>query len=339
MADIVKELNEKFRKSITKDGEERVTAAKQKKLDEIKQLDLYRQWKKEKKVLSFPVNYCDISTGDVIYYDELRIPVMVTEKEIRKVYPEYEKKYAYILLDITFKGTIKKVDDDGIVYIQLEETLRNDILKAASSLKSFDTKTALENSLCKRLGEGSAAKTGALRSIVPVVKGIITKVDNDAIYVNIYNVGVTGVVSKKYYRKNYTRNLRDYVRVGQVIKAQVIRYENTDDGKLFILSTVAYVEDPWKTLKNKNFKLKDWINVTVVEKPEGKSYFWCVSDAVPNLEIMSDYTNTFGKNSVHVGDHLTCFIDKIDYEHKFFRVVPKERYTPHQKSIQVIDEV
>ena len=40
MADIIKELNEKFRHNVESDGKERDTAAKQKKLDEIKRLDL-----------------------------------------------------------------------------------------------------------------------------------------------------------------------------------------------------------------------------------------------------------------------------------------------------------
>ena len=351
MADIIKELNEKFRHNVESDGKERVTAAKQKKLDEIKRLDLYKQWKKEKKEVSFPVNFCDVTTGDVIYYDEFDIPFIVTEKEIRKVYPEYEKHFSYILLNITFKGVIKKVDDNGFVYVQLNASLREDISKAALEIgdkktrKRLDEKKLLENSLCRRIGNGNtsktdtdnASKTGVRRRMVPVVRGTITKVTLDSIYVNLYDTGVVGVISRKYYRKNYTRDLRNYAKEGQIVKAQVLRFENGAEGKLFILSTVPYVENPWKTVKEKGLKKGDLINVRVIEKPEEKTFFWCVSDAVPGLEIMSDYTKSFGRNSVHVEDYFTCFIDKIDFEKRFFRVVPIKRINPNQKSVQVVD--
>lgn len=315
MSDIVKTLNKKFKQKTAG-----VTTEKKKKLSEQEKLKKITEYQEKQTKLEVYPSHMDSEYGDAIYYDTDGLRYIIPAEEILRLYPEYDKWYSSLLIGARFITTVKEITSSKDIILNIVKTdeATSDIneLMATMKKRAGNKKDALSRSLCHRLnGE---------RNRVPEVAGTVVNVTKDHIYVDIFDTGLIGTISTLYYRKIYTRDLREWVHVGDILNAQVLRYDtDKDNGQIeFILSTQKFVPNPWKELKKKNMKPGDVIIVRCVDKPFNKTYFWGVSRAAKGLDVMCDYTQKFGTASVRVGQCYKCNIGRIEPDNKIFRVAP-----------------
>lgn len=149
----------------------------------------------------------------------------------------------------------------------------------------------------------------------PVLWCKVTKVTERVVYVDILNEGVNGMIDSAHWQKAYTRSLTSLVKEGEYYKMEVIK-RRKKEGKpaIWILSRKNLTVDPWKNIDMSGLGKGTAITITCTEKPVGKTYWWGVSDRLPGIEIMCDYSTSCGQDSIVEGVRYICNITKISYD-------------------------
>lgn len=102
--------------------------------------------------------------------------------------------------------------------------------------------------------------------------------------------------------------------------------ESTDNKrKRYVLDRRELVRDEWDILaENKMLVdvLENMGSITLrcVEIPEGKTYWWGVSNTIKGIEIMCDYVKSVGQ--IEIGASYKCKVDKFNLERRILRCTP-----------------
>lgn len=302
-------LNKEYRKG------QGFSPAKRQKLTGIGKLQKMEEYKDKQAALTVFIDYADYETGDLYHYDNANIAYAILADDIKKLFPSYTSWGSSYLLGCNFTVTVRSVDmDTSTVFLTpVVCSLNNDdflkMSKKGEDLSSYAER--LEQLLHTGL------KTPNMR---PEIRGTVTKVEKDRIFLDLFDTGVIGVVPVKNYMEQYRRDLRDIVYPGDSLKGIVIDYRTRpgENDYHFIISTANYIPNPW--FKAKKFHTGDIVIVKAVEKfkdfESSRTFFWGVSRILPNIDILCDYTTKIPYSAVKEGSYYKCKITKVNpYTH------------------------
>lgn len=162
--------------------------------------------------------------------------------------------------------------------------------------------------------EAKAAKDAAYAklSVGETVKGEVISVLDFGAIIDL-GEGVTGLLHRNELDHKLVRNVNDYVKVGDTVKAQIIKKE---DGKLG-LSKKALIDHPWDVLKGQ-YHVGDVFDGTVTKViPAG--LIIKLTDEYSGLMPRSEYAwliNERLDNNVKEGDTITVKVMDIDSNKK-----------------------
>lgn len=299
-----------------------LTRAKRKKISSIDKLKNLQELAGKEDIFSLYIDYSDSESGDLYHYDDVDICYIITADELKKLYPGYIPRGNSYLIGTEFVVNVKEVDEEkGIVYLT---AVRNDTVspeeykKKAAKIPKYGTDgEALRKILLSALDDNVRK---------PIVRGTVTKVEKDCIYLDLFDKGVIAVVPVKNYMEQYRRDLRDEVSVGDCLKGIVFAYRarQGEEQKNFLVSTAMFLPDPWKNEKMKQLKKNDVIVIKCVEKPtrEKAQYFWGIATILPGIDILSDYTNKVPASIVQQGHYYKCKVTRIDRKGHQISVAP-----------------
>lgn len=308
------QLNREYRKA------QGNSPAKRAKLSAISKLNKLKEYMESQKVLDMFADYSDTETGDLYHYDTTGLIYILKAEDIKKLFPTYVPYGNSYLLGTSFKVTIKEISEDGNILLNpVECSINNEeYLKYERNSKSLASHAArLENVLHEGI-KASGKK--------PLIRGTVTSVEKDRIFLDIFDTGVIGVVPVKNYAEQFRRDLRDIVAPGDSLKGVVFAYRarEGESEQHFLVSTADYLSDPW--VNAKRFHVGDVIVVKCVEKADTlsakKQYFWGVSRVLPNIDIMCDYGTKMPSSSIVVGHYYRCKMKDIDLNKHHLKVVP-----------------
>lgn len=168
-----------------------------------------------------------------------------------------------------------------------------------------------------------------------LVSGKIVAVFGDICIVDIFEKGIFGGCSVVEWRKGYVRSLQSECTVGEIYDFYVIDKKNVKgrNGKRtekYVLDRRDLANDEWEKLKeNKAFydilQNKGTIILKCIEIPEGKSYWWGVSDTIKGIELMCDYTKAAGR--IEKGSYYKCFVKVFDPKKRIIKCTPYTKVT------------
>lgn len=299
-----------------------VSPAKRVKQTALGKLRKLEQYKENGTVLDMFADYSDGETGDLYHVDDFRIMYVLKCEDIKKLFPTYVPFGNSYLLGTTFKVTIKEIDDEGTVFLNavscsVSKDGYQEMVKKGSSATSHASR--LEMLLFDSLN----APSGSPKALV---RGTVTMVEKDRIFLDIFDTGLIGVVPVKNYAEQFRRDLRDVVEVGDSLKGVVFAYRSRadEDTKHFLISTANFIPDAWAIARK--FKVNDIIVIKCVDIPQKcpttQLYFWGVSRMLPSIDIMSDYSNKVPQSAVSIGKYYKCKIKDIDIKNHHLKVVP-----------------
>lgn len=161
----------------------------------------------------------------------------------------------------------------------------------------------------------------------PVVWGRVVRVNRDKMVIDILDKGINGFLGRKHWSKDFYRSLESVANVGDYFQFEVVGKAPKLDGKpvAWILSRQNITKSVWDDLNLEGLEEKGVLLVRCVEKPEGKTYWWGVSDRLPGVELMGDYSSSFRTPAnLYEGITYKCKIKRLDLEKKQIKVVPFE---------------
>ena len=284
------------------------------------------------KVLKMYVDYADSESGDLVGTDAEGLNYVITADKIRALYPKYDPYYSGHLLGTEFSATVESVDDLGNIYLlpvksSLTEKEFNSFIRGGRA--KYSRKDAFERTLHLMLKNKDRR---------PKVRGTVTKVEMDRIYVDVFDTGVIAVIPRRYYAEKYYHDLRNVCQVGDAMRGIIFDYsaKQGEDEKHFLMNVAHTMKDEgW--VKAMNFREGDTIIVKCVEIADGTNqlYFWGVSDLIPGIEAMCDFSTKVPRSEVSVGGCYKCKIKKLDHTRKTIKVVPFEKANMRKNNIEV----
>ena len=313
---LLKRLDRDYRKN------KGVSPAKRVKQSGIGKLKKLEQYMEEATVLDMFADYSDGETGDLYHIDNVGIIYVLKCEDIKKLFPTYVPYGNSYLLGTSFKVIVKEIDNEGTVFLNAvscsitEDSYQKMAKKGASA-------TSQAGRLEMLLFDTLNAPSGSPKALV---RGTVTKVEKDRIFIDIFDTGLIGVVPVKNYAEQYRRDLRDIVFPGDSLKGVVFAYRSRadEDEKHFLVSTANYIPDSWAIARM--FKIGDVIVIKCVDIPQKcpttQLYFWGVSRMLPSIDIMSDYSTKVPASAVSVGKYYKCKIKSIDIKNHHLKVVP-----------------
>ena len=162
----------------------------------------------------------------------------------------------------------------------------------------------------------------------PLIRGTVTAVEQNRIFIDLFDKGVEACIPVKNYMEVFRRDLRDEVEVGDSLKGVVFAYRAKpgEEEKHFLVSTAGFLPDPWKSEKIRNMKQGDILVVKCIEKPtrEKALYFWGASTMLRGIDIMCDYTTKVPASMVAEGHYFRCKVGTLDRKRKHIKVSPFE---------------
>lgn len=196
------------------------------------------------------------------------------------------------------------------------------------------TKELVNNEIARSLAAGKK----------PVVFGRVLKIRPESIMVNILDADILGFISRANWSGIYTRTLMGLCQEGDYLQFEVLErsHRNKDtNSKAWILGRKNIARNPWEKVNIEGLQVDSYMVVKCMEKPEGKSYWWGVSDRLPGVEVMGDYTRFYTmQKGMFTGLSYHCKVISIEKNTKnggyWVKVVPMrvtEEDKPNMDSI------
>ena len=154
-----------------------------------------------------------------------------------------------------------------------------------------------------------------------VLPGRIIMSNEKQALVDILGKGILGIIKVFNWQVGYVRHLKKVAKKNEVYDFVVKKPLKQKPGhsQAFSLSRVEITKDPWTTIP-KGIQVGTLINITCVEKPAGKSYWWGICPLVQGIEIMCDYSSSVNRPLVDVV--YRCKVTKFDPEKQILQAVP-----------------
>lgn len=178
----------------------------------------------------------------------------------------------------------------------------------------------------------------------PVVFGKVISVRPNSLMVNILDADIVGFLNRSHWSKLFTRTLEGLCKEGDYLQFEVLRQADKKEGtnsKAWILGRENIVPNPWDAVNIESLQVGNIMVVKCMEKPAGKSYWWGVTDRLPGVEIMGDYTKNYSEaKGLYAGLSYQCKVDAITqnernggYKVKVVPIVVMESDRAHMDSI------
>lgn len=268
---------------------------------------------------TFEVTFSYANTeGDLIAQDNKGVKVEFLAKDIKEDIPYYSPYYKDRFLNSPLVVRITSIDEDA------------EVVRVRSGRSTgFTTKKRLIRAIEKEMEEIKKAQSENVSEDGEPAEpqyfellGRVESVEPKRAIVNILGRGIIGFCYARNWQKNYTRDMTDFCKKGQVYEFQVIGKLPPKRGREtgFNLSHVPYTKDAWEDIPAELFEENAVILVECLERPLGKNYWWGKTDLVPGIEIVGDYNSNIG--SIRETITYKCKIRRIDTEKRLFRVVP-----------------
>lgn len=296
---ILKSLNSEFSLKNTLEGKK--NTIKVSKELKTKRLEKMKEYMEKQTTLRISFDLIG-ENGDLTYIDNNGITFLLTADSFRITFPEYRADMRSTMLGVPFDVRICDIKRDIVLLQCVKE-------------KCTKTGTHRTEALERVLGYRVYHKKYAF------VKGTVTDVTKNQIFVDIFDTGVKGVVPTMHFREIYTRDLRAFYKKGDIISGYVIKKRSRGEGeeRNWIISMVELNPDPWENLPD-TLTIGSVINIKCIAIPEGKSYFWGSSNVAKGIEIMCDFGS--GKCKIEVGHTYRCKIKRLNPKKKIFQAVP-----------------
>lgn len=287
---IIDKLNQRYEEK----GQEEKTKEYRSK---TKALEDYLRYQKEKQTFTVSFNVAN-SNGDLEYRMDCGIRLILEHDVFHAAYQGYGVETKDLFLSVPLIVRVKEIDGSTVY---LESAKKNIYAAVRANIE-------------KQLKKGEEV----------LVHGQVTEVTEKIVKINIFNLGFVGVIPTKYWRKEYTRNLADFVSVGEDIQAYIFKHgrimtENDKRYRPYILSRIALTPDPWDTIAD-SVDQNSTIVVKCIEIPPQKTYFWGTSPVAKGIEIMCDFGS--GIFPIVKGEFYRCKIRVLDKEKKKFQATP-----------------
>lgn len=299
---------------------------------------------KEKKNIT-KARAASVRSGDSIL-DIMNKELSVKAADSGEVIAEEKQNYEEILrtnklITVTFgsydaKGNYEAVDGDKLIILEDAE------MRKYGQENSFKQKTIfLNRPICVKVlridgncvyvtpaGSTEYALKHSTKELInseierslangnsPVVFGRVISVRPNSITVNILDADIIGFLSRSNWSALYTRTMEGICKEGDYFQFEVVRRADKKEGtnaKVWRLSRKKIAPNPWDFVNMETLQEGNILVVKCTEKPEGKSYWWGVTDRLPGVEVMGDFTFNYAKNKgMFVGLSYQCKVDKI----------------------------
>lgn len=236
------------------------------------------------------------------------VKVVLTHEEFMKVAKSSSTYATANLLGVTMQAKVLTVDEtENKVYVKLAGA----------------TKFTYEANMRTEINEEIARNLALDRK--PVIWGVVKRVTKNKILVDILGRGILGFLNKSNWSKDYVRNMEAVCKVGEFYQFEVYGRAQKVEGKpvAWILGRKNLTVSAWDTLDIEGLKEDGVILVRCIEKPVGKTYWWGVSDRVPGIDVLGDFTSRFPNDrSIYVGITYKCKVRKVDKEGRKISVRP-----------------
>lgn len=222
--------------------------------------------------------------------------IILEDAEMRKFGQDntYKQKAVFLNREICVK--VLRVDGNKVYVTPAGST--------EYALK-HSTKELINNEISRSLSQGNN----------PVVFARVLKIQPNSIMVNILDADVIGFINRSNWSKLFTRTLEGLCKEGDYLQFEVIRPAEKKEGtnaKAWILSRKNIAPNPWEHVNIDTLQVGNIMVVKCMEKPAGKSYWWGVTDRLPGVEVMGDYTRNYSENKgLYVGLSYQCKVDGI----------------------------
>lgn len=271
-------------------------------------IEKYLEYAKNNKV--FDVVFSSVDTDATFSAVDGNVSIILDHEEFMKVAKSSSTYATANLLGVTMQAKVLSIDEvDRKVYVELagatklgyEANMRNEI----------------NDELARSLAKGNK----------PVVWGVVKRVTKDKILVDILGKGILGFLNKANWSKDFVRNMEAVCKVGEYFQFEVYGRAQKMEGKptAWILGRKNLTTSAWENLDVEGLQEDGVILVRCTEKPIGKTYWWGVSDRVPGIDVLGDFTSKFpNERSIYVGITYKCKIRRLDKEGKKISVKPFE---------------
>lgn len=301
MASILERLNKEIYREIS-------TGAETPKAQEPKETgtEKYLEYMNNDQV--FDVVFTSVDPDATFSAVDGNVKVVLTHEEFMKVAKSSSTYATANLLGVTMQAKVLSVDEtESKVYVQL----------AGATKLSYEAnmRTEINEEIARNLAIGKK----------PLVWGVVKKVTKNKILVDILGRGILGFLNKSNWSRDYVRNLEAVCKPGEYFQFEVYGRAQKMEGKpvAWILGRKNLTVSAWDTLDVEGLKEDGVILVRCIEKPVGKTYWWGISDRVPGIDVLCDFTSKFpNEKSICVGITYKCKVRKVDMEGRKISVRP-----------------
>lgn len=307
---VLQQLHDRFYGTQRAEKERVMSSEKRRYADMQEKLSRIENLQEKSRDVSFYVDYANGETGDVQHTDQDGITYMVKADTIRSVYENYKPEHGGYLLGSRLTGKVDYIDrSKGLVEIRiLKGSLDGKVFQSlAARKKGTSNAETLKNMLELSLRDKNMGKIK--------VTGVITDVQVDVLYVDMFRTGLIAAIPTSMYRKNYIRDLRKFAKVGDTVDGVVVEYRPARKGeedKYFIINATAYRDYNWKRYAD-SIHVGDAMIVRCEEKKtrENQTYFWASTDRYPGIDLMCDYSTSMPREHIQVGSYYKVRVKKV----------------------------
>lgn len=303
MASILYRLNKEIAKEIGVENQDAPT-----KKIEAAGISKYLAYKENDQI--FEMAFTSVDTEATFTAVDEGVKVILSHEEFMKVAISSSTYATANLLGVGLQVKVVSVNEaENKVYVELAGATKVDY--------EANLKTEINEEFKRLLEKGTK----------PQVWGVVKRVTKNRVMIDLLGKGILGFLDREEWSVDYLRNLEAVCQVGQYLQVEVIRKAPKVEGKptAWLLSRKAFSESAWDSVDVEGLNENGLILVRCTEKPLGKTYWWGVSDALPGIDILGDFTSPFpNADSLYVGITYKCKIRKLDKAARKISVKPFE---------------
>ena len=236
-------------------------------------------------------------------------------------YLERDQVFDVVFTSVDPDATFSAVDDNVKVVLTHEE-----FMKVAKSSSTYATANLLGVTMQAKVLTVDETENKVYVKLAGATKfsyeaNMRTEINEEI----ARNLALDRFLNKSNWSKDYVRNMEAVCKVGEFYQFEVYGRAQKVEGKpvAWILGRKNLTVSAWDTLDIEGLKEDGVILVRCIEKPVGKTYWWGVSDRVPGIDVLGDFTSRFPNDrSIYVGITYKCKVRKVDKEGRKISVRP-----------------